>query len=282
MATYQIQTDQGTFEIETQEQMPGTMDTIKNQVKKSLGPLGMVGDVQNTIQELANRGGEKVATELAQNGLQMAPGTGAKPLSVSPEMAAGAGTLVQMTPDILQSVMPGEAAADSSIAKALTPGAKSSVGAAKTALELNAITAENRAAGIAKPGVQQLANPRTLAKRLGLPADERNLQGIVNHFNTKFSAKSKVPVQDLVDLKSVISQAAKDINWKSQPGAIITQVDKQASQLLNKSVKGRAALAAEYHRIAKVQNILKTLGKYGVGAAGLTGAGYGLKRAIGG
>lgn len=108
---------------------PGFMDTVTQQVQQGLGPIGLAGQAQGIIQEMANRGGNLVATNLAQNGVQMAPGTGVKPLPVDPRIAAAAGTVAQMTPDILQSVMPGEVANEAApdIVKALKAPGKARV-----------------------------------------------------------------------------------------------------------------------------------------------------------
>lgn len=113
MAKYQVETDQGTFEVETDDSFMDKAKGALSGAMKMAGPaisntpMGQISGMADTIQTTADKGGEMVAENLASKGVQMAPMSGAKPLPVSPEMAGAAGTAVQMAPAIVQSAMPG-------------------------------------------------------------------------------------------------------------------------------------------------------------------------------
>lgn len=147
MAIYQVETDQGTFEVETDD-----TDSMMSKAKGALSdamkvagpaisntPMGQIAGMSDTIQTAADKGGDMVAEDLATNGVQMSPMTGAKPLAVSPEVAAGAGTFVQMGPSIVQSAMPG--APEAKLAETPKPFSSSNI----------ATDARARAFGV-KPG----------------------------------------------------------------------------------------------------------------------------------
>lgn len=88
---------------------PGLLSRIKTSAQTALSVPGatsspiisLPSQAQNVINTGFNKMGEKVATDLSSRGIQMAPGTGAKPLRISPVVAAGLGTLTAMTPDII-------------------------------------------------------------------------------------------------------------------------------------------------------------------------------------
>lgn len=85
----------------TQEQpKPGIMDQAMQMSQRAM---------QGTPMDLLGR----VAPQLAQQGADFVGEKGAEALAekgMDPRLAAGAGTMAQMTPDILMSLMPGEAA----------------------------------------------------------------------------------------------------------------------------------------------------------------------------
>lgn len=107
MAKYRIETDNGNYEIETEEQpqsltdqvksaIPGAMNIAKQAVSNT--PMGLVASGQDIAQKGADVIGERGAEELAKGGME-------------PHIAAGLGTVAQMAPSIIGSTMPTESAA---------------------------------------------------------------------------------------------------------------------------------------------------------------------------
>lgn len=106
MATYKIETDNGTYQIETdaadQEQsfgsklksaFPGAMQMAQSAISNT--PMGLVNSGMDMAQKGADVIGERGAEELAQGGM-------------NPKLAAGIGTVAQMAPSIIGSAMPTE------------------------------------------------------------------------------------------------------------------------------------------------------------------------------
>lgn len=275
---YSKLSNEGLLELKGQYGTPASPNNggvgamIKDQLKQGLGPIGLAGQAQEVIQGGFDKAGEKIATSLAEQGIQMAPGTGAKPLPVKPEAAAALGAVMQTTPDIIGSVLPGGAAMNSTAAKVLSKG-----GLAKTGKLLGQIDKE---AGV----VQQIPTVSSLAKRLNLEPRERSFADIVNHISKKIESGEKVSPQDLVDFRALVQEkmGTGKIAKGSRIEAIVSDTNKKAGDLLNKSIKGRQPVSDEYAKIKKIQTQLKKLAKYSAGAAGVGAAGYLTKKLIGG
>lgn len=254
-----------------QKSVGGISEMLHQQLTNGLGPMGMVKDVQNIIQTGADKTGEVIAEGLAKDGIQMAPSTGAKPIKVGPTAAAAAGTLAQMTPDILMSTLPGESAAGSDIAKALTPGGRAAVG--------QEIGAAEKAAGIE----QQIPTVGNFSKKLNLPPRERGFADILNKVKKTLDSGEKMDLQDLADFRDLVKQqyGAGKIAKGTKADAIAASTNKQATELLNKLIPARQKAAMSYAKIKKIQDGLKTLAKAGAGASGLGLAGVLVKSLFG-
>lgn len=100
MATYQVETESGTYQIETNEAtephpIKDALSTGLDMAQKTMAgtPMGLVASGMDIAQKGADIVGEKGTEALAQSG-------------VDPRIAAGIGTVAQMTPQIISSMAP--------------------------------------------------------------------------------------------------------------------------------------------------------------------------------
>lgn len=254
MATYEIQTEKGTYQIETEDgknssataekqKGPGSMDTVGEQVKKSLGPIGMAGQAEDVIQKGFGKMGEKVATNLAERGIQMSPGTGIKPLPVSPEMAAAAGTTIQMTPDIIQSILPGEEAA-----KAVTQFAKTP---SKT--KILAQTIDDMQNDLNTLSIQQSSFPRTFVERKNILLQAKHDAGKAIQ---AFEKKAGIGLEGTIEVpEGFIKTAKKVVNMN--PKQLAENVDLVELQKWNKIADSMLPSANKYDKVllSKVKTV---------------------------
>lgn len=189
MAIYEVTTEKGTYQIETeddqnppaepQKQKGSVADVVSQQLQNSLGPIGIGGTAQDLIQKGADFAGEKAATSLAEKGIQMAPMTGAKPARISPEAAALVGTGMQMTPDIIGSVMPGEAALNTGAKIAKTPSKAQLLTQTADDIQNDLSKLALKKTGLAREFNQKKIEAMTARKEAGkaIEAWESNIEG---------------------------------------------------------------------------------------------------------
>lgn len=105
---YSKLSNEGLLELQSQYSQPQPhqqpqASPLKTAMERGMGgPIGLAGKAMGVIQEGADRLGQKTAETLAQEGLR--PPFARESIPVSPEIAAGVGTAVSMTPDIAMSV----------------------------------------------------------------------------------------------------------------------------------------------------------------------------------
>lgn len=199
-----------------------------------------------------------------------------------PYLGAAAGTAVAKADDIAMAAAGlGEVAGAAKAAKgagqmvgeavdplltALKPGGRAALGK-----EIGAI---DSAAGIS----ERLPTVSNTAKRMNLPARERQFSDIVNKVRAKLDAGESIPVQDLADFKDLVSQQFKtgQLAKGDRVGAVTAKTSEDVTKLLNKLIPERAGPAAKYAKVKQLQNAMVTLAK----GTGIVGGGLGLSNII--
>lgn len=110
MAIYQVETDQGTFEVEVADPKPGMMANLKQGLATAQGVAGqsIPALMQAGVQKGADVAGETIATKLASEGLNFNPANNRPAMKVDPRVAGVVGGLVAESPNIIMAAgMPG-------------------------------------------------------------------------------------------------------------------------------------------------------------------------------
>lgn len=243
-------------EIENPSQQSSALDVGKQLTAKALqnSPMELLGNVAPALaQKGANVVGEKTATNLAEQG-------------ANPNLAAAAGTAVQMTPDIMASIgIPTEGIANA--VKSPLNGIKAMMDASEN------LNAADKAAGI----VSRAPKTAKMASELGLGKGENAWSDVINTVNDKLNNGEQIPLQTAKDFL-LKGGGMLDSGKAAEDGTkvALSQAMANIRKFLNTEVPGRAEPAAAF----KSLQALKTAAKTASGVGLLGGAALGSKNLI--
>lgn len=219
---------------QSQVQKPGIIQQTMDRTGMSTSPMGLLGQVPELLSKGASKLGERVSTEFAQHGIK--PLFARESIPVSPEVAAGIGTAVSMTPDIVMAAGSPIDASKTAV-KAAIPAARRALGFQKSFLKTP--FARGQATKAAETALEQdiiplSGSPETMFQRAsnlkvksGRPIGEALDRRMIGRGNVQKA------FDDLESLRPQIAQGMEGGLFEGANNAI-SKVQENIVELLNK------------------------------------------------